>query len=138
MLQIFLEFLVVKWYLAAAWVTVLYLLLLHNSRLSGKSVTTQQLSDLVNKEDGIVLDVRDNNEFRQGHIVGSVNIPLRDLEKRMAELNEKKNKPVIVVCKMGQIASSAGKQLKAKEFESVYRLAGGISEWTAANLPLVK
>jgi rhodanese-related sulfurtransferase len=101
-------------------------------------VTPQQLSDLVNKQEGTVLDVRDHNEFRKGHIIGAVNIPFNDLEKRITELADKKNKPVIVVCKIGQTASSAGKQLTAQGFESVYKLAGGISEWTAANLPLVK
>lgn len=138
MLAIFLEFLVEKWYLAAAWTTLLYLILLHESRKAGKAVTPQQLSDLVNKQEGVVLDVRDHNEFRQGHIAGSVNIPLRDLDKRMTELNDSKNKPLIVVCKIGQTATGASKQLKAQGFTAVYRLGGGLSEWTAASLPVVK
>lgn len=138
MFPIFLEFLVAKWTLAAAWMVLLYMILLHESRKAGKSVTPQQLSDLVNKQEGVVVDLRDANEFRQGHIVGSINIPFRDFGKRTAELSEKKTKPVIVVCKIGQSAGSATKQLKAEGFESVYKLAGGISEWTAANLPLVK
>jgi rhodanese-related sulfurtransferase len=138
MFPIFLEFLVEKWILVAAWMTLLYMILLHESRKAGKSVTPQQLSDMVNKQDGIVLDIRDNNEFRQGHIVGAVNIPFRDLEKRMQELAEQKNKPVIVVCKIGQTASSATKQLKSNGFDAVFKLSGGLSEWTAANLPLVK
>ncbi len=138
MLPIFLEFLVTKWTLAAAWLVLLAMIFIHESRKSGKSVSPQQLSDLVNKQDGIVVDLRDANEFRLGHIVGAINIPFRDLEKRSAELNEQKNKPVIVVCKIGQNAGSASKQLKAQGFETVFKLAGGISEWSAANLPLVK
>lgn len=138
MLAIFLEFLVEKWTLAAAWMVLLYMILLHESRKAGKSVTPQQLTDFVNKQDGLVLDIRDQNEFRQGHIVGSVNIPYRELEKRLDELSGQKSKPVIVVCKIGQTASSATKQLKAQGFESVYKLAGGLAEWTALSLPLVK
>lgn len=137
-MDLFFEFLVKNWILAAAWLTLVYLLLMHESRKAGKSILPQQLSLLVNKEEGLVLDVRDNNEFKQGHIVGSVNIPYRDVEKRMAELNSHKDKPVIVVCKIGQTASSASKQLKQAGFTQVYKLAGGISEWTAANLPLGK
>jgi len=134
----FFEFIIEQWILAAAWMTLLMLLLQHESRKSGKAVSPQQLSDLINKQDGVVVDVRDASEFRQGHIVDAVNIPLRDVQKRCVELKDHKEKPVIVVCKVGQHASSASKQFKAEGFESVYKLTGGISEWTASSLPLVK
>jgi rhodanese-related sulfurtransferase len=137
-MAIFLEFVVKNWILVAAWMTLLYMLLWHESRKAGKSILPQELSALVNKQDGIVVDVRDHNEFREGHIAGSVNIPFRDLEKRMVELNDKKDKPVIVVCKIGQTAGSASKLLKANGFTQVVKLGGGLSEWTAATLPLVK
>ena len=137
-MALFFEFLIENWILAAAWMTLVYLLLAHESRKAGKSILPQQLSQFVNKEEGLVLDVRDNSEFKQGHIVGSVNIPFRDLEKRMIELNGHKDKPVIVVCKIGHTASSASKQLKQSGFNHVYKLGGGLSEWIAANLPLGK
>lgn len=136
MLVLFMQFLVENWILAAAWMTLLYMILFHENRKAGKAVTPQQLSDMVNRQDAIVLDVRDHNEFRQGHITGSVNIPVRELDKRMVELA--KDKPVIVVCKLGQSANGASKQLKSSGFASVYKLGGGLAEWKAANLPLVQ
>ena len=138
MLTLFLTFLAQKWMLAALWVTLLYMILFYENRQSGKAVSPQELSQMVNKQDGIVLDVRDQSEFRQGHITGAINMPLRDLEKRLDELDAHKDKPIIIVCKVGQSAGSASKQLKAKGFTGVFKLGGGISEWTASNLPLVK
>lgn len=134
----FVEFLIEHWQLAAAWLVLLFLLLNHENRRGGKAVTPQQLSDMVNREDALVLDIRDSGEFRQGHIVNSLNIPLKDIDNRISELGTHKEKPVIVVCKIGQSATGITKQLKTNGFTSVYKLGGGLSEWTASNLPLVK
>lgn len=134
----FFDFIMEQWMLVAAWATLLFLLLNHENRKAGQSVTPQQLSDMVNNNDAMVLDIRDNNEFRGGHIVNAVNIPLRDVETRMTELDSHKNKPIIVVCKIGQTATGVTKQLKNAGYSDVYRLGGGLSEWTASSLPLVK
>lgn len=134
----FLEFLIEQWLLATALAVLLLMLFYHESRKAGRAVTPQQLSDLVNRQDALVLDVRDSNEFRKGHITASVNIPFKDLAKRISEISSHQQKPVVVICKMGQHAGAATKQLRASGFEQVYRLGGGLSEWTAASLPLVK
>lgn len=134
----FLEFLAQEWMLAGAWLVMVFLLFYHEARKAGKSVSTQQLSDLVNREGGVVLDIRDSSDFRKGHITGSLHIPFKDLASRSSELNAYKEKPVVVVCKMGQTAGAATKQLKTQGFTQVYKLNGGLSEWTASNLPLVK
>ena len=49
-----------------------------------------------------------------------------------------KQRPVILVCKMGQSAGAAGKQLKAAGFEKVYKMGGGMMEWGNLQLPTVK
>ncbi len=138
MLPLFIEFITQNWALAVAWAAVLGLLLLHESRKAGTSVSPQQLSDLVNKQDGLVVDVREHGEFSHGHIPGSINIPSHDLVKRCVEFKDHKEKPVILVCKIGQHSTPASKQLKAEGYTQVYKLGGGLSEWTASNLPLVK
>lgn len=134
----FIEFLTQQWPLAGAWLVLLFLLFFHESRKGGKAVGPQRLTGLVNREEGLVLDIRDGNEFRKGHITGAVNIPFKDLAGRVSEIDSHRDKPVIVVCKHGQSAGAAGKILKANGFEQVYKLTGGLSEWTAASLPLVK
>lgn len=134
----FLEFLAQEWMLAGAWCVMVILLFYHEARKAGQSVSSQQLSDLANRQNALILDVRESGEFRKGHITDSKNIPFKDLQSRSSELNAYKDKPIVVVCKMGQNAGAATKQLKAQGFTQVYKLAGGLSEWTASNLPLVK
>lgn len=113
------------------------LLALENQR-SGKSVTSQQLTNLVNSAGGIVVDVRDAKEFREGHITDSRNIPYSQLADRLNDLAAYKDKPVVLVCKMGQHAGAAGRLLSKAGFTDVRRLGGGIATWTADRLPLVK
>lgn len=113
------------------------LLALENRR-SGKSVTSQQLTNLVNAAGAVVVDVRDAKEFRDGHITDSRNIPYSQLQDKISELSTFIDKPVILVCKMGQHAGAAGRLLTKAGFTDVRRLSGGIATWTADRLPLVK
>ncbi len=132
------EFLSEQWMLVAIWGALAFTLFFYEQSKAGKSASPQLLSQLVNKEHGIVLDIRDKADFGKGHITDSYNIPYSDLEKRHVELNDYKDKPVVVVCKMGMTASPASKLLKKHGFTNVYKLTGGLSEWTASSLPLVK
>jgi rhodanese-related sulfurtransferase len=133
-----LEFVLQQWMLVGALLTLIALLIGLETRGGAKSVSPRQLSDLVNRQQGVVLDVRDKNEFRTGHIVDAVNIPHTQVKDRIAELNGHKDKPVIVVCKLGQHAGTAARTLKQAGFTQVYKLGGGIAEWQSEQLPLVK
>ena len=86
----------------------------------------------------MVIDLRDSNEFSNGHIAGALNIPFTTLEKRIKEFAQYKDKPIVLVCKMGQHSSSAGKKLMAEGYQDIRRLSGGMMEWTSSNLPVVK
>jgi rhodanese-related sulfurtransferase len=54
----------------------------------------------------------------------------------MAELVKYKEKPVVLVCKMGQQSGAASKQLKAAGFSRVYKMTGGMMEWSNLQLPV--
>lgn len=110
----------------------------NESKQGGAAIATGGLVTLMNKEGAIVVDVRDNNDFKQGHIAGAVNIPYSSLESRAAELESHKEKPVVVVCKIGQHAGAAGRKLRSLGFSDVRRLSGGMAEWTGSSLPVVK
>lgn len=131
------EFLAQQWILVAALLAVIAMLIMHEGRKSGPSLTPQQAINLVNAEQGVFLDLRDAAEFSKGHIVDAVNIPSTKLPERMAELEKYKNKPIVLVCKMGQQAGAAGKQLKAAEYTQVYKMTGGMMEWSNLQLPTV-
>lgn len=124
--------------LVGVFVVLLVLFFLLETRRGGKSVSPQLLTQLVNKEDGVILDVRESKEFRAGHITGAKNIPFSKLKDSLPELDKHKQNPIVIICKMGQHSGAAGKILTAAGFADVRRLQGGITTWTAEKLPLVK
>jgi len=94
-----------------------------------------QLTFQVNNANALVIDLREPKEFREGHVVDALNIPFAKIADRMAELD--KARPLVLVDKIGQHSASIGRTLKQAGF-NVMRLTGGMSEWTASNLPVVK
>jgi len=132
------EFAIQHYYLVAAWVLTLLLLLATEKRKSGKSVTPAEATRMINKESGVVLDIRTRKEWDTGHITSAHHIPLADLDRRLSELDKYKDKPVVVVCNLGQAAGAATKKLKSAGYEQVVRLSGGMTEWKNQNMPVVK
>lgn len=126
-------------YLSVAWLTLLMLVIASlSSAGSGKAIGPQQLTNLVNRQDGVVLDIRPLADFNKGHIVGAVSAPLSKLDSMDKELERYKARPVIVVCAQGMTAVNACKQLKKLGFAQLYRLGNGMQAWTAENLPISK
>jgi len=124
--------------LVGTFAALLGLFIANEMRRGGRSVTAQQLVNLVNNENAVVVDVRDSKEFEAGHIVDAINIPHTALESRMSEIDKFKDKPLVLTCKMGQHSGAAGTALRKAGFEQVARLTGGIVEWRNQNLPVVK
>jgi len=135
-MALFLEFLAQEWILVLALLVVVVMLVWHETRKAGPSVTPQQAINLINSEQGVFVDLRDNADYRQGHIIDTLHIPSAKLEERVAELAKYKDKPVVLVCKMGQQSGAASKQLKAAGFTRVYRMTGGMMEWSNLQLPV--
>lgn len=133
----FIEFIGNHLILAAAWLLVATGIVFYHQRTGSKSVSPQGAVALINRSEGIVIDLRDKKEFETGHIVDAINIPYAKLGQRLTELDKHKEKPVIVVCKLGQQSGMASKQIQEAGFLDVYKLAGGISEWRAQSLPVV-
>jgi len=122
--------------LVMAWVFTLMMLIFTERQKGGKSASPAEATRMINKEDAVVLDIRGKKEFSAGHIANSLNMPLADLDRRMTELNPHKEKPIVVVCNMGQTAGTACRKLKAAGFNPV-RLSGGMTEWRGQNMPVV-
>jgi len=116
--------------LAALWFT-------EKSR-SGRSISPQEATLLLNKDKAVIVDLREKGEYSEGRITSSIHIPFSSLKERAVELEKYKDKQIILVDKMGQHSGSAGKTLQAEGFENVCRMTGGISEWTNCNMPLVR
>jgi rhodanese-related sulfurtransferase len=134
----FFEFIIGHPFLVGTFVLLLVLFIRNETRRGGNTVTAQQLVDMVNRQNAVVLDVRDKKEFQAGHIVDAVNIPFSALDSRIDELKKYQERPIVVACKMGQSAGAAGTLLRKRGFANVSRLSGGIAEWRNQNLPVVK
>jgi rhodanese-related sulfurtransferase len=107
------------------------------SKKGGKTVSYHEVSRLLNSESAVLLDVRDVADFKAGHIVNAINIPHASIATRLDELDKFKTKQVIVVDKMGQHSGHSGKILRDAGFEAL-RMQGGMAEWFAQKLPVVK
>lgn len=131
------EFIAQEWILFSVLAVMVAAFLVLESRKGGATVSYNEATRRLNNNTAVVVDVRDQAEYRAGHITGAVNIPYALIRDKAVELEKYKNRQIIVVDKMGQHAGSAGKILREKGFD-VVRLQGGITEWTQQNLPLVK
>ena len=124
--------------LATALVVLLIALVVTENKRGGQSVSTHEATKLINREKAIVLDLRPQAEFKSGHIVDALNIPYASLSGHLTELEKYKDRPIILVCKMGQHSGAAAKILMKAGYNQVTRMAGGMAEWGSSNLPVVK
>ncbi|MDX5371625.1 MAG: rhodanese-like domain-containing protein [Pseudomonadaceae bacterium] len=137
MLAQLIEFATNHYALSACFVFLLVLLLVTELRKGGQSLSSRELTALVNADQAVVLDVRNHKDFSAGHIVDALNIPFDKLTSRIAELEKHKAKTIIVVDAMGQHAGSVARDLKKAGYTAA-KLAGGIASWRGDNLPVVK
>jgi rhodanese-related sulfurtransferase len=104
----------------------------------GPAINTLAATQMINRSDAIVVDVRSAEDYAKGHILGAKSIPLADIERRAGELDRHKSKPVILHCSDGNRAGGAAAALRKKGFDSVHNLAGGYAAWLQAGLPVEK
>lgn len=134
----FTQFLAHEWMLFSAFMALIAVFIMHETRRGGAAVTPAQLTRLVNSDEAVVVDVRDAKEYSAGHIVGAINIPHAKISSQLTQLEKHKEKPLIVVCKFGQHAGMVGKVLKTAGYENVSKLSGGMAEWQSSQMPVVK
>jgi rhodanese-related sulfurtransferase len=104
----------------------------------GPWVTPAQATHLINREDAVVLDVRETGEFAKGHVLGAKNLPAARMETAAGEVVKKKDRPVIVYCDGTDRSGKALAALKKQGFTRVANLSGGLKAWQDAGLPVEK
>ena len=129
------------WQLFGGWVVVAILLLTIQIRIMAhgpKSLTPQMLTNYVNREDAVVVDIRGQGDFGKGHIQGAINIPMSQIKESVKDLEKYQGRPIILVCANGIQVSGACDALRKAVVEQLHKLAGGMASWTGDNLPVVK
>ncbi len=104
----------------------------------GKSVNTATATQLINKRNAVVVDIREAAEYAKGHLPQAKSAPLADLASRAAGLAKDKSVPIIVVCQTGQRSGKAQAALKEAGYSEIYSLEGGMAAWLQAGLPVIK
>lgn len=135
--DLLIEFVSQQWMLVTALALCLFMLFQHESRKAGPALSPAQSISMINEEGGVFIDIRDAKEYGKGHIADAIHLPYASLTNRIGELEKYRDKPVIVVCRIGQTASAATKTLRAQGFEKAHRMTGGMMEWQAQKLPVV-
>ncbi|MGI8818118.1 MAG: MBL fold metallo-hydrolase [Gemmatimonadales bacterium] len=97
------------------------------------TLTLAQVSTQLRTDGVTVLDVRQEGEWKSGHLPGSLNVPVGSLEERVQEIP--RDCPVIVHCQTGARAAIGASLLRARGFADVRYFPGGLAEWRAAGMP---
>ena len=107
-------------------------------RPAGNSISPAEATQLINREDAHVVDVREADEFAGGHLPDARNLPLGKLADRLGELEKFRDKPVILCCASGMRSAKACAELKKQGFSRLYNLDGGVDAWVGAGYPVKK
>ena len=128
--------------LSAVWVALVVMIIVTTVKMKMspiKQISTQDLTFLMNREEGIALDIRKEKEFKAGHILEAISLPSEKIkEKGLTSLEKYKDKPIIVVCAAGMSAVQIANDLFKAGFSRVSVLKGGMNSWTGAGLPVAK
>jgi len=103
-----------------------------------KDIGTLGATQLINRQNALLLDVRDAKEYAAGHLPNAVNVPLSELPGRGSEFAKLLSRPVIAYCERGQRSRAAGAPLAKLGFADIYQLTGGFRAWKDAGLPVEK
>ena len=129
------DFVANNMFLVIAFFAVLGLLIAN--LLSGVgAISIQEAVQKINRESAVVIDVRTKDAFNQGHVVGALNFPEKDLDNELKNLNKFQKQKILVFCEMGSASSRVVTKLQKQGFEDVTPVKGGLSAWRQDNLPV--
>ena len=133
------QFITNHWGLWLALVAILSSIFINeliSQKKRAKELSTAAAIDMINHENAIVIDLRDQETFRAGHIIDAIRASADDFNQPRME--KYKKKPLILVCAKGLQATTLATKLREQGFEQPMVLAGGVAAWQDAGLPLVK
>ncbi len=99
-----------------------------------QSITPVEASEMYSAKEAVIIDVREQNEWDDKHIPGAIHIPVAQLNNRLSELEQYKDRPVIMQCRSGRRSAQGALVLHNAGFKKVYNMEGGILAWDKAGL----
>ncbi|OEE87553.1 rhodanese-like domain-containing protein [Enterovibrio norvegicus] len=141
-MQQLIEFVQSNLILSLVWVGLVVALILSvikQKTASYKIVSPNDATVMVNRENGVFVDIRSRDEYRGGHIAGALHVLAKDIKANtFGDIEKHKSDPIILVCKTGQTAIESANLLTKAGFENVSVLKDGLISWSEANLPLIR
>lgn len=104
----------------------------------GGGLDPQAMVQLMNRDKAVVIDVCEPDEFARGHVIGAKNLPLGQLEDKLAQVVKNKSAQVIMVCQVGARSARAAATARKLGYDNVQSLSGGLRAWVAASMPTEK
>jgi len=98
-------------------------------------VDASRARDSISESGAAVVDVREREEWDEGHLPGAVHVPRGNLESRIEAAVPDKSRPVVLYCASGNRSAFAAKSLEELGYENVVSLAGGFTDWKRNGLP---
>lgn len=132
------QFITNHWQLWLLFIVILFLTFINElitQKKKAKELSPQAVVDMINNENALIIDLRDKELFKKGHIIDSINAKSEDFEQQ--KMDKYKDKPIILVCARGIEAPSLAAKIRTQGYQPSV-LGGGIAAWQSADLPLVK
>lgn len=104
----------------------------------GSGLDPQAMVQLMNRDKAVVIDVCEPDEFARSHVIGAKNLPLGQLEDKLAQVVKNKSAHVIMVCQVGARSARAAVTARKLGYDNVQSLSGGLRAWVAASMPTEK
>jgi len=105
---------------------------------SFRDATAEEAAAFIAEKTPLILDVRTPREFQGGHLQGAVLLPVQDLQRRIGELSDHKERPVFVYCRTGNRSTVASKLLVDAGHREVVNLRRGIVDWERRGMKVVR
>jgi rhodanese-related sulfurtransferase len=101
-----------------------------------KDVAPAEATRLINHENAVMVDMRNDKDYREGHIVNAVHVT--DKNDAAVKLEKYRDRPLIICCRSGNQSFGLCAELSKRGFKSVYNLKGGLHAWQQSGLPLTR
>lgn len=108
------------------------------SRGGRRGVSAAEATQLINRSNAVVIDLRSADDFAKGHLPSARHIEFGELEAKVAQIGKNKSNPVLLVCQTGQQSHKAQRLVQEAGFAEVHVLDGGVNAWQQAGMPVVK
>lgn len=111
--------------------------LLQKAKQEAENLDPQQVRKLADSNEVTLIDVRESDEWREGHLPGAVHLPRGFLELQAESKMPNKSEPIVIYCAGGNRSALAAATMKQMGYSNVRNMSGGFSAWRNAGLEVV-